>query len=331
MRGYQPGMLDELLASGEVLWSGAGAIGQSDGWVAFHPADTAPLTLPEPNPMELTEIQHAILATLGGGGGYFFRQLSTSESGAAELKSAHAELKSALWQLIWSGLVSGDTFAPVRALLSGATRTGRRSTPTHRQRRAPRLSRYSVASATSRDTDPAVGGRWSALPAPETDGTVRAHFQADLLLARYGVLTRGALAAEDPRNTACLRALGSIYERMRRWSHAAAILQRQVRETSDGPERLAALQQVDQQEAKQVEQQHCQCVGLPVHLLALAGAEQGPPHPALVVLGLDGDVRLEGGALGQLECHCRFSDGSETGRDPLRGAAGGGALARGIS
>jgi tetratricopeptide (TPR) repeat protein len=50
--------------------------------------------------------------------------------------------------------------------------------------------------------------------------------------------------AEDPKNTACLRALGSIYERMRRWSHAAAILQRQVRETNDAPERLAALRRV---------------------------------------------------------------------------------------
>lgn len=50
--------------------------------------------------------------------------------------------------------------------------------------------------------------------------------------------------AEDPKNTACLRALGSIYERMRRWAQAAAILQRQARETTDGPERLAALRRV---------------------------------------------------------------------------------------
>jgi tetratricopeptide (TPR) repeat protein len=50
--------------------------------------------------------------------------------------------------------------------------------------------------------------------------------------------------AEDPKNTACLRALGSVYEKMRRWSQAAAILQRQARETTDGPERLAALRRV---------------------------------------------------------------------------------------
>ena len=45
VRDYQPAMLDELLASGEVTWSGVGQIGSSDGWIAFHPADTAPLTL----------------------------------------------------------------------------------------------------------------------------------------------------------------------------------------------------------------------------------------------------------------------------------------------
>lgn len=50
--------------------------------------------------------------------------------------------------------------------------------------------------------------------------------------------------AEDPRSPQCLRALGSVYEKMRRWAQAAATLQRQARETSDGPERLAALRRV---------------------------------------------------------------------------------------
>ena len=41
VRDYQPAMLDELLASGEVIWSGAGSISGGDGWVIFHLADTA--------------------------------------------------------------------------------------------------------------------------------------------------------------------------------------------------------------------------------------------------------------------------------------------------
>ncbi|MBW0014169.1 MAG: DEAD/DEAH box helicase, partial [Mycobacterium sp.] len=43
IRDYSPAMLDELLASGEVIWSGAGAISRSDGWVALHPSESAQL------------------------------------------------------------------------------------------------------------------------------------------------------------------------------------------------------------------------------------------------------------------------------------------------
>lgn len=79
-------------------------------------------------------------------------------------------------------------------MLGGAGTRGR-SAPAHRAHRAPRLSRYSVAHA-QRAADPAVAGRWSALPAPEPDSTLRAHYQAELLLNRHGVLTRGAVSAE---------------------------------------------------------------------------------------------------------------------------------------
>jgi ATP-dependent Lhr-like helicase len=194
VRDYQPAMLDELLASGEVTWSGAGQIGGGDGWIAFHTADSAPLTLAASAEIEFTDTHRAIMETLGHGGAYFFRQL-TSETG---LESAE-RFKQALWELIWAGWITGDTFAPVRAMLSGTRRSGgRRGAPAHRQRqRPPRLSRYSVAHAQARSSDPAVAGRWSALPTAEPESTVRAHFQAELLLNRYGVLTKGAVAAEE--------------------------------------------------------------------------------------------------------------------------------------
>jgi ATP-dependent helicase Lhr and Lhr-like helicase len=188
VRDYQPAMLDELLATGEVTWSGAGAISGSDGWIALHPADTAPLSLAPPTEIEFTDRHRMIVDTLSHGGGYFFRQLA----GGADSD----ELKQALWELVWAGWLTGDTFAPVRALLAGSQR-GRRSTPAHRQRRRPpRLSRYSVAHAHARAADPTVSGRWSALPTPHPDSTVRAHFTAELLLGRYGVLTKGSAAAE---------------------------------------------------------------------------------------------------------------------------------------
>ncbi len=122
-------------------------------------------------------------------GAFFFRQLADG---------AEDTVKAALWELIWAGWVTGDTFAPVRALLAGGRRPGARrpAAPAYRQRRAPRLSRYSVAHAQARPADPTVAGRWSALPAPEPDSTLRAHFSAELLLNRHGVLTKGAVAAE---------------------------------------------------------------------------------------------------------------------------------------
>ncbi|MGU3500138.1 ATP-dependent helicase [Mycobacterium sp. C31M] len=178
---YQPAMLDELLASGEVTWSGTGQIGGSDGWITFHPSDTAALTLAAPAEIDFTDTHRDIMESLGHGGAYFFRQLGDGTSTEG--------LKSALWDLIWAGWVTGDTFAPVRAVLSGPRRGG---APAHRQRqRPPRLSRYSLAQGQQR-ADPTVAGRWSALPTATPDSTVRAHFQAELLLNRYGVLTRGA-------------------------------------------------------------------------------------------------------------------------------------------
>lgn len=45
VRDYSPADLDELLSSGEVLWQGHGALPGRDGWVSFHLADSAPLTL----------------------------------------------------------------------------------------------------------------------------------------------------------------------------------------------------------------------------------------------------------------------------------------------
>ncbi|BBX97964.1 ATP-dependent helicase [Mycobacterium lacus] len=205
VRDYTPAMLDELLASGEVTWSGAGSISGSDGWIALHPADSAPMTLTAPAEIDLTDAHRAILDTLSGGGAYFFRQLTAHGPDEATLKAA-------LWELIWAGWVTGDTFTPVRALLGGSG-ARRRSAPAHRGHRPPRLSRYRVAHAQARSADPIVAGRWSALPPPEPDSTLRAHYQAELLLNRHGVLTRGAVAAEDvPGGFATLYKVLSAFE-----------------------------------------------------------------------------------------------------------------------
>ncbi|MBL1074981.1 DEAD/DEAH box helicase [Nocardia sp. 2] len=237
VRDYSPALLDELLATGEVLWSGHGSLTAKDGWIALHPAEGAPFTLSPPTELDLTEIHISLLMALGAtvvggprvdepavsavddsgfpspstpvpgsrigspatppayqvvpstGGAYFFRQLAESTGADDE-----AAVVAALWELVWAGYVAGDTFAPVRALLAGTTRT----TTAHRTpRRAPRGRMYLPGGgAPVRQSSPQVAGRWSLLPDRVADTTLRAHATADILLERYGVLTRGSVQSE---------------------------------------------------------------------------------------------------------------------------------------
>jgi ATP-dependent Lhr-like helicase len=181
---YSQAWLDELMLSGEVLWSGNGELAGGDGWVSLHLADTAQLTLPEPSGAATTELGREILAALAGGGAYFFRQL-----GAAINSTDDAALVSALWDLVWAGLVTNDTFAPLRAHLGGPART-----------RAPRTRSYRGRSLAVAQTGPPTGGgRWSLLPLAEGDTTVRAKAIAEMLLERHGVVTRGAVVSEGIR------------------------------------------------------------------------------------------------------------------------------------
>jgi ATP-dependent Lhr-like helicase len=74
---YSPGYLDELCASGEVLWAGSGAIAGGDGWVTLAYADMAPLLLPPPDEaLALTPLHQAVLDALADGQALFFRALS---------------------------------------------------------------------------------------------------------------------------------------------------------------------------------------------------------------------------------------------------------------
>ncbi|MDI1459389.1 ATP-dependent helicase [Catellatospora sp. KI3] len=187
---YTPAYLDELCATGEVVWAGAGAIGGGDGWVTLAFADAAPLLLPPPLDIARTELHESVLAALGEGA-LFFRQLADRVDGADP-----DELLPALWDLVWAGLVGNDTLAPVRALVGGGHGA-------HRAKPAPARARYRRPSltggrspASTRATSPTAAGRWHALPARETDATACAAALADVLLERHGVVTRGAVAAE---------------------------------------------------------------------------------------------------------------------------------------
>ncbi|MDO5739384.1 MAG: DEAD/DEAH box helicase [Ornithinimicrobium sp.] len=209
VRGYSPAMLDELMTAGEVLWVGHGPLPGDDGWVSLHLAETAYLTMSPPEqqlhelvtPAGAAPTSHSAAEVLDllqrvPGGAYFFRALadaldSTDDPG----------LLSTLWDLVWAGRISADTFAPVRALLVGGRTAHKARRPTGRPGRWSRSS-VALSSRPSRPVLPTRSGpatsvgRWSLLPEVEPDSTVRALATAETLLDRYGVLTRGSVVAE---------------------------------------------------------------------------------------------------------------------------------------
>lgn len=178
--GYTPALLDEVGLSGELVWTGAGTLGAADGWIVFASADRAGLLLPEPSPELETDLARAVLAALEDNGALFFRQLSDLVEGPRD-----DDLVGALWDLVWSGHVTNDTLAPLRALLRGARApTGRR----------PRRRR--IGNPVARTGPPAGAGRWSAAPRREGDPTRRAHAVAEQMLRRHGVVTRGNVTGD---------------------------------------------------------------------------------------------------------------------------------------
>ncbi|MFD7650241.1 ATP-dependent helicase [Streptomyces albidoflavus] len=193
---YQPAMLDELTATGELLWAGSGSLPGKDGWVSLYLADNAPLLLPPPHPLELSPLHQAVLDALAGGYGLFFRQIADQVRATHPTASDQA-LADAVWELAWSGRLTNDTVAPLRALLGSGRTAG---STAHRARRSVPRGRFGALTAAprpaSRTGPPTVAGRWSLLPPLEPDPTLRAHALARTLLDRHGVVTRGAVAAE---------------------------------------------------------------------------------------------------------------------------------------
>ncbi|MFN8035307.1 MAG: DEAD/DEAH box helicase [Acidimicrobiia bacterium] len=179
---YRSADLDALCAGGEVVWIGAGAIGATDGRVALVFRDRARLLAPAPVPAAdppSGPVVDAIREHLAARGASFWLDLV-----AATGQHDDRVLLDALWELAWSGEVTNDSFAPVRARLAGRPRAPRG------RPRPGRLTRLGP---------PAGQGRWSLvapLRVPEPGDTERAHARAVQMLERHGVVTREAVRAE---------------------------------------------------------------------------------------------------------------------------------------
>jgi ATP-dependent Lhr-like helicase len=179
---YSQSWLDELCTSGELVWVGAGALGRNDGRVALYFREDVRLAGPPPANAKLEpaqgEVHEAIRERLAAGPSFWLDL-------AVELEHPAEDIHNALWDLVWTGEVTNDAFAPLRAprlrAVPPSERPGRRF-----------ARRRSTAGA-------AVQGRWSlSAPlfanAPGPGARLRA--QAELMLERYGIVTRETVLAE---------------------------------------------------------------------------------------------------------------------------------------
>jgi ATP-dependent Lhr-like helicase len=204
---YSPSWLDQLCASGELVWVGAGPLNRS-GRVALYFREDAPLIGPPAgaewrasggagasNATDTPE--HELLRARLAQSPCFFADL------LSELGIAAESLRETLWDLVWGGEVTNDAWAPLRAprlALARARPERRRAVRRFSSRRTGAQSqvqgRWGLTDPIFRVPAGSVAGGASAVEAPSASGPERRRVLAELLLERYGILTREQVLAE---------------------------------------------------------------------------------------------------------------------------------------
>ncbi len=181
---YRPADLDALCASGDVVWVGAGL----DRVAVYFREDAELLGRPAVEAAPEGSAQDAIRAALGGGA-LFWADLV----GRTELEPGDA--LAALWDLVWAGQVTNDSWAPLRA---------------SRRYDAPRPERSRRRFLRSRTSAPSpTQGRWSLAASLFPERPDRRAL-AELLLERQGIVTRDGVRGEGIRG-----GYGAVYGELR--------------------------------------------------------------------------------------------------------------------
>ncbi len=182
---YSPTWLDQLCASGELVWVGAGALGRNSGRVALYFRDDVEAIGPPPNKSERPDTpEHDLLRERLAEAPCFFTDL------LAELSISPEQIQEALWDLVWAGEVTNDAWAPLRAPRLTLARAQRARDRTRPGRRFGSRRTGSQAQ---------VQGRWSlttSLFRAQVEPGARRRTLAELLLERYGIVTREQVLAE---------------------------------------------------------------------------------------------------------------------------------------
>jgi ATP-dependent Lhr-like helicase len=167
---YRPELLDQLCATGEVVWIGAGL----DRVAVYFREDAAALGRPSAAAPAEGEPHDRIRSALTRSAEFWLDLVAV-----AGLESE--ELLPALWDLVWAGEVTNDAWQPLRA--------PRRYGVPKPERRPRRFSRRRVAAVM------ATQGRWS-LTERLFAGSPDRRALAELLLERQGIVTRDGVRAE---------------------------------------------------------------------------------------------------------------------------------------
>ena len=168
---YDPADLDAVTAAGEVIWVGVEALGERDGRIALYLADHLPrLLAPDTTKVRLTprrpaadeagpqadrEISETARSRSSNisrdRGASFFAPILEAAGGGFP-----AETVDALWNLVWRGLATNDTFHALRAFTRIARATAKgQAPPSGRSLVLPFAPPRAAVGAKA-------GGRWSA-------------------------------------------------------------------------------------------------------------------------------------------------------------------------
>ena len=233
--GFRVEMLDRLAAAGEMLWVGDGRLGSRDGRVAIYRRERFQVLARESGTSEPPEewpaaAPHgAVLDRLAARGACFTFDLVGGVVGDGDW--GETEVEAAIWDLVWAGRITNDTFLPLASLgkrkRSAAARPAR-GLP-RGWRRGPRAGtgpagmRAGVSGARRGRAGMLAGGRWSlvgdlAPPAGRVSDTEWSHAMATLLLDRYGVV-----AAETARSENVPGGFEALYPVLREMEEAGHI------------------------------------------------------------------------------------------------------------
>ncbi|HZQ65704.1 MAG TPA: DEAD/DEAH box helicase [Gaiellaceae bacterium] len=168
--GYRPELLDQLCATGEVVWVGAGL----DRVALYFRDDASVLGRVPPAPAPDGEVHDRIRRALEQSALFWHDLL-------ARIDLEPEEVLPALWDLVWAGEATNDAWQPLRSQ--------RRFATPRPERRPRRFSRTRTTASTS------TQGRWS-VTAPLFAGSPDRRALAELLLERQGVVTRDGVRGE---------------------------------------------------------------------------------------------------------------------------------------